>query len=99
MTSALRISPAWPDPDAVQAVVRGAGPFWPLANYAASDAEMAALGQRRAVFTPPWFRQDFALLGSTLVDGAERLLENRPFLDAARARPVPTWSCAPRPCT
>ena len=50
MTSALRISPAWSDPDAVMAVVRGAGPFWPLANYAASDAEMAAFHPRKADF-------------------------------------------------
>ena len=61
-TTAVRISPAWEDPDAVVATVRSAGPFWSLANYAANDAEMAALGSRQATFTPPWFRQDFALL-------------------------------------
>jgi len=83
--TAVRISPAWTDPDAVRAVVRAGGPFWPLANYAANDAEMAALGPQRATFTPPWFRQDFALLGSTLVDGAALLLDNPRFVDAARA--------------
>ena len=65
-------------------MIRSGGPFWPLANYAASDAEMAALGARRATFTPPWFRQDFALLGDTLVDGASLMLENPRFIEAAR---------------
>lgn len=84
--TALRLSPAWDDPEAVQAVVRGAGPFWPLASYAASDAEMEALGPERAhTFTPPWFRQDFALHGAALASGAELLLANPRFEAAARA--------------
>jgi hypothetical protein len=84
-TTAVRLSPAWDDPEAVRRVVRAAGPFWPLANYAASDAEMAALGGQRNVFTPPWFRQDFALDGNVLVDGAEVMLANERFIAAARA--------------
>lgn len=82
--TAVRISPAWAAPGAVLDVIRSGGPFWPLANYAASDAEMSALGAQRAIFTPPWFRQDFALLGDTLVDGATLMLENPRFVEAAR---------------
>ncbi len=82
--TALRLSPAWDDPEAVRTVVRGGGPFWPLARYAANDAEMQALGPRRATFTPPWFRLDFALAGTPLVDGASLLLANPRFRDAAR---------------
>lgn len=82
--TAVRLSPAWDDPEAVVAAVRSAGPFWPLASYAASDAEMAALGRERGTFTPPWFRQDFAREGTSLVPGAEMILANSRFVDGAR---------------
>lgn len=83
--TAVRLSPVHDDPAAVRAVIESGGPFWPIANYAASDAELAALGSARHTFTPPWFRQDFALLGSPLVQGAELILDNPRFVDAARA--------------
>ena len=46
-TTALRLQPAWPDPEAVLGVIRAAGPFWPLTNYAAGDADhwVKRLGQ------------------------------------------------------
>ena len=94
---ALRLSPAWPDPGAVQAVIRTGGPFWPLANYAANDAEMAALGSRRASFTPPWFRQDVVLGGRALLEGAELLLDNPLF--AAAARTIAGPAAVVRPTT
>lgn len=85
-TTAVRLHPAWDDPDATVALIRDAGPFWPLANYAGNDAELAAIGgPRTGVVTPPWFRQDFALGGAPLVDGADVLLANRHFADGARA--------------
>ena len=82
--TAVRLSPAWDDPDGVVELIRGAGPFWPLANYAASDAEMAALGRERVSFTPPWFRQDFARESQVLVPGAEAILGNERFAAGAR---------------
>jgi len=82
-STAVRIHPVWDDPAEVVDLIRGAGPFWPLANYAASDAEMAALGRERAAFTPPWFRQDFAREGVVLVPGAELILDNPRFAEAA----------------
>lgn len=42
------------------------------------------LGSSGNQFTPPWFRQDFALGGRVLVDGAETILHNPLFVDAAR---------------
>ena len=85
-TTAVRVRPAWDDPGTIVAAIRRAGPFWPLTNYAASDAEMAALGSERPqTFTPPWFRQDFALRGEALVEGAEAILHNPHFLGAARS--------------
>jgi hypothetical protein len=74
----------WDEPAEVIELIRGAGPFWPLANYAASDAEMAALGRERVSFTPPWFRQDFAREAEVLVPGAEVILANERFADGAR---------------
>jgi len=82
--TAVRLSPVWDDPDGVVDLIRSAGPFWPLANYAASDAEMAALGSERVSFTPPWFRQDFARASEVLVPGAEVMLGNPRFADGAR---------------
>ena len=83
--NALRISPTWSAPDSVIDTIRAAGPFWLLANYAGSDAEMAAIGAERSDFTPPWFRQDFATLGRTLVDGAGSMLHNPHLSEAAQA--------------
>jgi hypothetical protein len=82
--TALRITSAWENPEEVVDLIRSAGPFWPLANYAASDAEMAALGSQRTAFTPPWFRQDFARQGEILVPGAESMLANQRFITAAQ---------------
>jgi hypothetical protein len=82
--TALRIIPVWEDPSEMIDLVRRAGPFWPLANYAASDAEMAALGRERVSFTPPWFRQDFARESHVLVPGAEVILANERFAQGAR---------------
>jgi len=84
-TTATRISPAFDDIDAVLAVIRSAGPYWPLVNYAGNDAEMAALGSRPPTFVPPWFRQDFGASGQPLVDGAEVIIDNSRFVDAAHA--------------
>ena len=82
--TAVRMSPVWDDPAAVTRLIRGAGPFWPLANYAASEAEMAALGRRGPSITPPWFRQDFVRQGVVLVPGAELMLGNERFLEGAQ---------------
>lgn len=81
--TATRISPAFDDTEEVLRVIRAAGPYWPLANYAGNDAEMAALGSRPATFVPPWFRQDFGASGKPLVDGADVIIDNPRFLDAA----------------
>ena len=87
MMRSVRVQPAYDDPDSVRAVIESAGPYWPLARYAANDAEREAVGagEDQSGFVPPWFRQDFALDGRTLVAGAKPILENPHFIDAARA--------------
>lgn len=82
--SAVRLSPVFDDPAAVVSLIRSAGPFWPLANYASNDAEMATLSTKAKTFTPPWFRQDFVRHGEVAVAGAELLFDNPHFIDAAR---------------
>jgi hypothetical protein len=83
--TAVLLQPAYEDCEAVLGVIRGAGPFWPLSSYGASPEEMQALGGSANTFTPPWFRQDFALEGTARVPGAELILHNERFADAARA--------------
>lgn len=83
-TTATRLQPTFSDPDAVLSLIRSAGPFWPLVNYAGNDAEMAALGSKPPTFVPPWFRQDFVRDGVPAVDGAELILDNPEFLSAAK---------------
>ena len=84
-STATRISPAYEDTTAVVDLIRSAGPFWPLSNYAGNDAEMAALGSRAATFSPPWFRQDFVREGNIAVEGAELIFDNPAFVAAAHA--------------
>lgn len=83
--TAVLLQPAYDDCDAVLDVIRGGGPFWPLSSYGASPEEMQALGGSANTFTPPWFRQDFALEGAARVPGAELILHNERFAEAARA--------------
>ena len=84
-TTAIRLQPAYADPAAVVAAIRGAAPYWPLARYAANDAERVATGADADTrsFVPPWFRMDFALGGEVLVEGAEVILDNPAFAAAA----------------
>jgi hypothetical protein len=83
--ASVRAQPAFDDPDAVLDVVRGGGPYWPLARYALNESERAAVGgdSGGGGFVPPWFRQDFALDGIPLVDDAGTILHNAAFISAA----------------
>lgn len=83
--TAVRLQPAYDDPDSIRALIETAGPFWPLTNYAASADEMRALGSPGPQFTPPWFRQDFARGGEVSFAGAEAILHNEHFIAAARS--------------
>lgn len=82
--TAVRVEPAYADPGAVLAAVRGVEEYWPLARYAASPEEMIATGgdPNTAMYVPPWFRRDFALGGEALVPGAGLILGNERFVAA-----------------
>ena len=79
------IDRAYADPDAVRALVRRGGPYWPTIRYVASTTELAAYGGEPAKLkVVPWFRSDWAY-GEVRVDGAEAILHNAPFVQAAHA--------------
>jgi len=82
--TAVRVQPAFEDPDGVMALILTSGPYHPLARDARSGNEREAGGGRGgSVFVPPWFRRDFATFGEVHVDGAETMLYNDRFTDAA----------------
>jgi len=83
--TAVRLEPAWGDPDAVLDLLQRSGPYLPLARNAGSKAERRAVGAVGAnEFVPPWFRLDLAIDGQALVDDGDRILHHEPFVGAAR---------------
>ena len=77
---------AYAAPEAVRAQVPRNAPYWPTLRYAASDAELNSLGgdsSSKPQFVMPWFRGDWAY-GTPAVDGAEEILGNETFAEAAR---------------
>ena len=77
------IDRAYADPDGVRALVRRGGPYWPTLRYVASTTELAAYGgEAKKMTVVPWFRSDWAY-GEVRVEGAEEILHNRAFVEAA----------------
>lgn len=58
-------------------------PYRALANYTPEGVEDEA-NQEAKKPVLPWFRGDWALDGKPLVEGAELILHNKRFLEAAR---------------
>lgn len=81
--SAIRLEPAFADRAAVRALVERAGPFVPLARTAQTEAEEKESGRAAVDYVPPWFRRDLVTSGEVHVAGAELILDNPAFLDAA----------------
>lgn len=82
---AIRLEPAFEDRSSVRALVEIAGPYIPLARTAQTEAEQEASGRPAVSFVPPWFRRDLVTDGVVHVDGAELILHNPPFREAAAA--------------
>ena len=83
--SAVRLQPAYDDPGEVLSIIRAVEEYWPIVRYAGSDKETQSLNGNEDTggFVPPWFRRDFALHGEPLVPGADVILRNPHFVDAA----------------
>jgi hypothetical protein len=73
----IRIEPAFDEPEFVRAMFERNGPYRTMAGYLPiASREGPSL---------PWFRGNWAADGEPLVAGAEKILHNRRFIDAARA--------------
>jgi hypothetical protein len=72
----IRIEPAFDDPDLVRAMFERHAPYRTMAGYLPiTSLEETSL---------PWFRGNWAANGEPLVAGAEKILHNPRFIDAAR---------------
>jgi hypothetical protein len=80
----IRIEPAFDDPAKIRAMFERYAPYRAIAAYAPEGIKDAA---HEEVMRPvdPWFRGDWALGGEPLVDGADLILHNKRFLEAAKA--------------
>jgi hypothetical protein len=79
----VRIEPAYADRERIRAMFEQYAPYRALAAYAPEGLENETREEaRRPVL--PWFRGDWALGGEPLVEGAELILRNKNFLEAAR---------------
>jgi hypothetical protein len=80
----IRIAPAFDDPGKIRAMFERYAPYRALAAYAPEGIKDEA---REEAMRPldPWFRGDWALGGEALVDGADLILHNQRFLEAAKA--------------
>jgi hypothetical protein len=81
---AIRIEPAFEDRERIRAMFERYAPYRAIASYAPEGIKDETHGEaKRPVL--PWFRGDWALAGEPLVEGAELILRNRKFLEAAGA--------------
>jgi hypothetical protein len=70
----IRIEPAFDDPEFVREMFERNAPYRTMAGYLPIKAQDSFL---------PWFRGNWAANGEPLVAGAEKILHNRRFIDAA----------------
>jgi hypothetical protein len=83
LTQPIRIEPAFDDREQIRAMFRRYAPYRAIASYAPEGIKDETREEtKRSVL--PWFRGDWALAGKPLVEGAEAILHNRKFLEAAR---------------
>jgi hypothetical protein len=79
----IRIEPAFEDREQVRAMFEWYAPYRALATYAPGGLQDECREEDRWPVLP-WFRGDWALGGKPLVKGAELILHNKKFLEAAK---------------
>ena len=80
----IRIEPAFDDREQIRAMFERYAPYRALATFAPEGLKDESREEaKRPVL--PWFRGDWALGGEPLVEGAELILHNRKFVEAAKA--------------
>ena len=80
----IRIEPAFDNPEQIRLMFERHAPYRTLATYAPEGIEDETHDEAKRPILP-WFRGDWALGGEPLVEGAEVILHNRRFLEAARS--------------
>jgi hypothetical protein len=80
----IRIEPAFDNREQIRAMFVRNAPYRALAAYAPEGVKEETLEEDKKPVLP-WFRGDWALGGKPLVEGAEAILHNKRFLEAARA--------------
>jgi hypothetical protein len=79
----IRIEPAFEEREQIREMLERYAPYRALAAYAPDGVKDETHEEaKRPVL--PWFRGDWALGGEPLVDGADRILHNKRFIEAAR---------------
>jgi hypothetical protein len=81
----LRIEPAFDDAEQVRAMFERHAPYPTIAAYA-PEGVVDETHEEAKKPVLPWFRGNWALSGKPLVEGAELILHNNNFLEAAKAR-------------
>lgn len=80
----IHIEPAFDDREQIRAMFERCAPYRALASYAPEGIKDETCEEAtRPVLS--WFRGDWALGGKPLVEGAELILHNKKFVEAARA--------------
>jgi len=80
----IRIKPAFENREQIRAMFDRHGPYQAIASYAPDGLpEGGSEEGKRPVL--PWFRGDWVLGGEPLAEGAELILHNKMFLQAAKA--------------
>ena len=80
----IRIEPAFDAPEQIRAMFQRHAPYRAVATYAPEGVKDKTREETKHPVLP-WFRGDWALDGKPLVEGAEAILHNKSFLEAARA--------------
>lgn len=80
----IRIEPAFDDREQILAMFERYAPYRALAAYAPEGIKGEASEEVKRL-VDPWFRGDWALAGRPLVEGAEMILHNQKFIEAAKA--------------
>jgi hypothetical protein len=80
----IRIEPAFDEPEHIRAMFERYAPYRAVAAYGLDPAGEETKHPEAERSFLPWFRGNWAAAGKPLVDGAELILHNKKFLDAAK---------------
>ena len=87
----IRIEPAFERREQIRAMFERHAPYRTLAAYAPEGIRGASREETKRPV--PWFRGDWALNGKSLVAGAESILHNKKFIEAAKTMFETSYVC------